>query len=190
MAFVQTLRPVRRSVAWQIRCCNTASSPSRELLRIVRPAGMSGPAGAALCQRCTLRTPRRCHADPGVQGDMTDVDSMRPMESPILIDVWTVDPSQQGELARGISDGVRNVIAGHRGFVSAQLYEGTNGDTMMVMVRMRTIKERQELTDSPEAHNLMRKLRTIARSHVRLFQLVENFGEPDGSADRRLEPEA
>ena len=101
------------------------------------------------------------------------------MESSILIDVWTVDPSQQGELARRISDGVRNVIVGRRGFVSAQLYETTDGDTMMVMVRMRTIKERQELTDSPEAHILVRELRAIARSHVRLFRLVENFGESD-----------
>jgi hypothetical protein len=101
------------------------------------------------------------------------------MESPILIDAWTVDPSHQGELARGISDGVRNVIVGHPGFVSAQLYESANGDTLMVMVRMRTIKERQELTDSPEAHSLMRELRAIARSHVRLFHLVEDFGESD-----------
>ena len=101
------------------------------------------------------------------------------MESPILIDVWTVDPSQQSELARRISDGVRNVMVGQPGFVSAQLYESTNGDTIMVMARMRTIKERQELTDSPEAHSLLRELRAIARSHVRLFQLVENFGESD-----------
>jgi hypothetical protein len=101
------------------------------------------------------------------------------MDSPILIDVWTVDPSKQGELARGISEGVRDVIAGRPGFVSGQLYESTSGDAMMVMVRMRTIKERQELTDSPEAHRLLRKLRAIGRSHVRLFQLVENFGESD-----------
>jgi hypothetical protein len=100
------------------------------------------------------------------------------VESPILIDVWTVDPSRQGELARGISDGVRDVIAGHQGFVSAQLYASTGGDAMMVMVRMRTIKERQELTDSPEAHKLMRELRAIAHAHARLFQLVESFGEP------------
>jgi hypothetical protein len=104
------------------------------------------------------------------------------MESPILIDVWTVDPSQQVELAQGISDGVRNVAVGHPGFVSAQLYESANGDAMMVMLRMRTIEERQELTDSPEAHSLLRELGAIARSHVRLFRLVENFGESD---DRR-----
>ncbi len=99
------------------------------------------------------------------------------MESPILIDIWTVDPSQRVELARRISDGVQNVIVGSQGFVSAQLYESTLGDTMMVMVRMRTIKERQALTDSPEAHSLLRELRAMARSHVRLFRLIENFGE-------------
>jgi hypothetical protein len=99
------------------------------------------------------------------------------MESPILIDVWTVDPAQQDELARKISDGLRNVMVGRPGFVSVQIYGSTNGDTMMVMVHMRTIKERQELTDSPEVHGLLRELRAIARSHVRLFELVENFGE-------------
>jgi hypothetical protein len=101
------------------------------------------------------------------------------MQSSILIDVWTVDPSQQTELARRISDGVQNVMVGRPGFVSAQLYKSPSGDAMMVMVRMRTIKERQELTDSPEAHGLLRELRAIARSHVRLFQLVESFGESD-----------
>jgi hypothetical protein len=101
------------------------------------------------------------------------------MQSPILIDVWTVDPSQQVELAQKISDGVRNVMVGRQGFVSAQLYESPNGDAMMVMVRMRTIEERQELTDSPEAHGLLRELRAIATSHMRLFRLVESFGESD-----------
>ncbi len=104
------------------------------------------------------------------------------MEPPILIDVWTVDPSQQAELARRISDGVRDVIVGSPGFVSAQLYESTNGDAMMVSVRMRTIKERQELTDSPEAHSFVRELGVIARSHVRLYRLVENFGDSDEPA--------
>jgi hypothetical protein len=103
------------------------------------------------------------------------------MEPPILIDVWTVDPAQRVELARGISEGVRNVMVGRRGFVSAQLYESTNGDAMMVVVRMRTIKDRQELTDSPEAHGLLRELGAIARSHDRLFRLVESFGESEES---------
>lgn len=102
---------------------------------------------------------------------------MRSMDSPVLIDVWTVDPSQRVELAEAISEGVRDVIVGRRGFVSAQVYESTNGDAMMVMVQMRSIEEREALTDSPEAHSLLRSLRAIAQSHMRIFRLVEDFGE-------------
>ncbi len=98
------------------------------------------------------------------------------MQSPVLIDVWTVDPSQRDELAETISEGVRNVIVGRQGFVSAQVYESTNGDAMMVMVQMRSIEEREALTDSPEAHSLLRSLRAIAHSHMRIFRLVEDFG--------------
>ena len=48
------------------------------------------------------------------------------MDSPILIDFWTVDPDQQDELARRITGGMRDVIVGHPGFVSAELYESTS----------------------------------------------------------------
>lgn len=123
---------------------------------------------ASLIGRSDPRVDRR-HPD--------DLDSA-PMDSPILIDVWTVDPSQRAPLAQAISDGVRTVMVGSPGFVSAQLYESTNGDAVMVMVQMRTIEERQKLMDSAEAHSLVRGLRAIAHSHMRLFRLVENFS-PD-----------
>ncbi len=99
------------------------------------------------------------------------------MESPILIDVWTLDPSHRVELARQITDGVRDVVAQRPGFVSAELYESTTGDAMMVTIRMQTIKQRQELMDSPEARKLLRELKVLATSHARLFRLVESFGE-------------
>ena|ERR1700678_2471712 len=101
----------------------------------------------------------------------------RAMESPILIDTWTVDPSRKDELVRRISDTVRDVILEQPGFVSAQIYESTEGGVVMLSVRMRTVKERQHLTDSPEAHKALRELRAIAHSHARLYRLVESFGE-------------
>ncbi len=101
------------------------------------------------------------------------------MESPILIDTWTVNPSQKDELLRRISDAVRDVIHGHPGFVSAQIYESADGGVVMLSVRMRTAKERQHLMDSPEAHKVLRELRAIAHAHAHLYRLVERFGEPD-----------
>jgi hypothetical protein len=99
------------------------------------------------------------------------------MEAPILIDVWTVDPSQRAELAGRISEGLREVILGRPGLLSAEVYESTNGDAIMVLIRMDTVEHRQALTDSPEAHRLVRELRELAHSHMRLFRLVEDFSD-------------
>jgi len=98
------------------------------------------------------------------------------MESPILIDLWTVDSSRRDELVQRISHNIRNVVSGQPGFVSAQLYESVDGGVVMVSVCMRTVKERQHLMDSPEAHNAFRELRAIAQNHSRLYRLVESFG--------------
>jgi hypothetical protein len=101
------------------------------------------------------------------------------MESPILIDLWTVDPSRRDELVRRIADMIRDLTVRAPGFVSAQLYESVDGDVVMVSIRMRTVADRQRLTDSPEAHDGLRELRAIAHAHTRLYRLVESFGEVD-----------
>lgn len=101
------------------------------------------------------------------------------MDSPILIDIWSVDPSRRDELIRRISEIMQTVILRQPGFVSAQLYESTDGGSVMVSVRMRSVKERLALTDSPETHKALRELRAIAQTHARLYRLVESFGELD-----------
>jgi antibiotic biosynthesis monooxygenase (ABM) superfamily enzyme len=102
------------------------------------------------------------------------------MDSPILIDVWTVDPSRRDDLVRRISNALHEVMREQPGFVSGQIYESVDGGVVMVSVRMQTVEERQRLTDSPEIHTLLRELRSIANSHARLYRLTEEFGEPGG----------
>lgn len=97
-------------------------------------------------------------------------------ESPVLVDCWTVDPSRRDELIREISAEVEGVVARQPGFVSAQIYQSVDGGAVLLSVSLRTVKDRQRLTDSPESHRAMRELRAIAKSHVRLFQLVQSFG--------------
>jgi len=100
------------------------------------------------------------------------------MESPILIDVWTVEPSRRDELVQAILELLRGLVSERPGFVSAQVYESDDGGSVIASIRMRTRKERQEFTDSRDAHRGYRELRKIARSHARLYRLVESFGEP------------
>jgi heme-degrading monooxygenase HmoA len=104
------------------------------------------------------------------------------MDSPILIDLWTVDPSRREELVRRIAEHIRSLTAERQGFISAELYESVDGSVVMVSIRMRTVEDRQHLIDSAEAHAAFRELKAIARSHSRLYRLVETFGEPDAPA--------
>jgi len=99
------------------------------------------------------------------------------LESPVLIDVWTVDPSHEPELLQRVREITRDLLLGTQGFVSAQIYESVDHGAVMIRVTMDTIKDRQALTDSPAVHSALRELRVMADSHARLFTLVETFGE-------------
>jgi hypothetical protein len=99
------------------------------------------------------------------------------VESPILIDIWTVESSRRAELVHGISDLMHNVVLGCPGFVSAEIYESVDGGSVLSTVRMRSVEERQGLMDSREAREGMRGLRAIAQTHARLYRLVESFGD-------------
>jgi hypothetical protein len=99
-------------------------------------------------------------------------------ESPILIDVWTVESTRAPELLRRIHELTHSVLLDAEGFVSAQIYESVDHSAVMIRIAMKTVKDRQALTDSAAVHDAMRELREIAHNHARLFRLVEALGEP------------
>lgn len=98
------------------------------------------------------------------------------MESPVLIDLWRVDSLRREELVRRISEAMRDLVVEQPGFVSAHIYESVDGGVVMSSIRMRTVEDRQNLTDLREAHAALRELRAIAHSHARLYRLAESFG--------------
>jgi len=108
---------------------------------------------------------------------LTTLTAVEPSEAPILIDVWTVDPSHEPELLQRILELTRGLLLDAPGFVSAQVYESVDHGVVIIRIAMRTVKDRQALTDSAALHSALRELRMLAHSHSRLFSLVESFGE-------------
>jgi hypothetical protein len=102
---------------------------------------------------------------------------MEATESSVLIDVWTVDPSREPELLERILELTRGLLLDTQGFVSAQIYESVDRGAVMIRVTMQTVQDRQALTDSAAVRSALRELRVIARSHARVFRLVEAFGD-------------
>jgi len=97
-------------------------------------------------------------------------------ESPILIDVWTVEAEQQDELVRAIEANVRRLLVDRPGFVSADIYQGAN--RVVLTVRMQSARDRQALTDDPKLQRALRELRRTATSHARVYRLVESLRAP------------
>lgn len=101
------------------------------------------------------------------------------MESPTLIDIWTVDPARREELLERVRAVLRDVVSEQPGFVSAQVYESNDEGAVLVAIQMRSVKERQALTDSSVVLAALRELRGIAHSQARLYRLVDSFGTPE-----------
>ena len=104
---------------------------------------------------------------------------------PIQIDVWTVDQGRRDELARVLTDLLKRLVVPRAGFLSAQLYESLNGGNVLLHVRMRTAKDRLELTDSADVRAAYRAARRIARSHSNFYRVVESFGDTCGPEGAR-----
>jgi hypothetical protein len=102
---------------------------------------------------------------------------MAAAESPVLIDVWTVEPSRAPELLERIRELARDLLPEQKGFVSAQIYESVDHGTVTVRITMATIEDRQALTDSAVVRSALRDLRPLAHSHTSLFTLVETIGD-------------
>jgi hypothetical protein len=108
------------------------------------------------------------------------------MEWPILIDVWTVDPLRRRELVELISDNLQQLVVPRTGFVSAQIYESIDGGRVLLNLRMRTARDRRDLTDAVEVERAYREARRIASSHASYYRLVQSFG--DASPPPRHDP--
>ena len=101
-----------------------------------------------------------------------------------MIDLWTVEPERRGELLERISEGLRSLLPGRAGFVSAQVYESIDGGSVLVMMQMSTARDRQLLTDSPECQRTMRELGAIASAHLNIYRLVDSLAGADADAAR------
>jgi hypothetical protein len=101
------------------------------------------------------------------------------VESPIVIDVWTVEADRQDELVRVIGTTLERLVVDRSGFVSAEIYESANRDMVLLKVCMRTAHDRQGLTDDPLLQQAYRELRGIATSHRHFYRLARRFDAPE-----------
>jgi hypothetical protein len=99
------------------------------------------------------------------------------VDSVFIIDTWTVAPDRRDEIVNALSQLFRDVLVHDQGFVSAQLMESADGNSILAQVRMQTVADRQRVEQIPVIREALRDLRRVAQAHAQRYRLVESFGE-------------
>lgn len=97
-----------------------------------------------------------------------------PVEGPVLIHVWLVDPAQR-ELA---VQHLRNMLGGivsEPGFVSARMLQSVDGSSIAAAVEMRTVEDRQRLGQLPQVRETLDHLPGTINVMLRLYHQVEAY---------------
>jgi len=95
-------------------------------------------------------------------------------ESPVLIHVWEVDPSQEGVAVQHLEK-MFGEIGTDPGFVSARVLESVDRNSIAAVVEMRSVEDRKRLEQLPEVRETLDHLRGTINIIIRLYHEVAAF---------------
>jgi len=107
----------------------------------------------------------------------------------LVIDVWTVGAERRQELIDGLL-AVFERFQSSEGFVEARVLQGSAGTAVLSYLRMRSAAEQQRLDEDLEIQARLEALRTIARPHRDLYDLVWVFTPPTNKGPVSMSPGA
>lgn len=109
---------------------------------------------------------------------MSDSDTTVPAhakaESPFLLHVWVVDPSQEG-VAMEHLDAMLREASKDAAFVRARVLESADGHSIAVILEMRTVEDRQRLEALPAVRETLDNLAGTVNLVVKLFREVATY---------------
>jgi heme-degrading monooxygenase HmoA len=98
-------------------------------------------------------------------------------ESPILIHVWNVNPDHAGDAVSNL-DTMLSEAAKDPGFISARVLESADGESVAVLLEMRSAEDRARFEQLPEVYDTLHNLHGTANLVIRLYHEVGVYGAP------------
>jgi hypothetical protein len=101
-------------------------------------------------------------------------------ESPILLHIWMVDPTDADQLVSSLSQ-MFGQVAKQPGFVSARVLESPDRASIAAVIEMRTVEDRRQLEELPEVRDTLHNLRGTANLVIRMYHVTLAFEQPTSS---------
>jgi hypothetical protein len=89
-------------------------------------------------------------------------------ESPVLVHVWEVDPTEEGVALHRLNEMFSELVK-DPGFVSARILQTADQTSIAAIVEMRSVEDRQRLEQLPDVRETLDHLHGTANVVIRLY---------------------
>jgi hypothetical protein len=96
-------------------------------------------------------------------------------EGPVVIHVWSVDPSEESSNVQRLDELFAHQIASDSGFVSARILVSDDRASMASVVEMRSAEDRKRIEELPEVRETLDNLHGAANLVFRLYEQVKVY---------------
>ena len=95
-----------------------------------------------------------------------------------LINVFTVDPSNQSRLVELLTKVTDTFVRHARGFVSSSLHRSQDGTKVTMYAQWRTLDDYEAMRKDPRPIPYLQEALTFAKFEPGIYEVVESFAPP------------
>ena len=95
-----------------------------------------------------------------------------------LINVFTVDPSNQSRLVEPLTQATATFVRYARGFISASLDRSRDGTKVTMYAQWRSLDDYETMRRDPGPTPYLQEALTIAKFEPGIYDVVESFAPP------------
>jgi quinol monooxygenase YgiN len=101
-----------------------------------------------------------------------------------LINVFTVDPADQQQLADLLTRATDEFVCGAQGFISSTLHRSLDGSKVTMYAQWRSVEDYQAMREDPGPSPLFRRALAIAQFESGMYEVVRTFLPEESDAGR------
>ena len=96
-----------------------------------------------------------------------------------LINVFTVDPSNQSRLVELLTKATDTFVRHARGFISSSLHRSRDGTKVTMYAQWRSLDDYETMRRDPGPVPYLQEALTIAKFEPGIYDVVESFAPPE-----------
>jgi quinol monooxygenase YgiN len=93
----------------------------------------------------------------------------------VLINVFTVDPANQGELVKLLAQATETAVRRAPGFISARLHRSVDGTKVTMYAEWQSAEAYQAMREDPAPRPYLERALAIAKFEPGMYEIVQTF---------------